>query len=80
MGYQLRAMPGATVTSPTGNAPTQELGAALHQTPSLQGALTLSARAPDRLNLVIFPAKITSSAQGLIQFIDPMTGKSHRIP
>src|SRR5205085_10806665 len=51
IGYQLRALPGASIASPTGIAPTQELGAALYGVPNLQGFLTLSAKAAERRNL-----------------------------
>lgn len=80
VGYQLRALPGASVAVPTGAAPTQELGAALHGLPSLQGFLTLSAKAPERKNLVIFPDKIHPLTRDFIQFIDPATSKVHKLP
>jgi hypothetical protein len=80
VGYKLRGRSGATITAPVGNAPTQELGATLYRFPKLQGFLTISAKAPDRKNLVIFPDKIKTHAKSFIQFTDPATGKIHKIP
>jgi hypothetical protein len=80
IGYQLRGLPGASATTPVGIAPTQALGRALYRIPRLQGFLTLSAKAPERVNLVIYPSKIKTHAKSFIQFTDPATGKIHKIP
>lgn len=76
-GYRLRG-PGASVKSPVGTAPTQELGAALHAVPNLEGFITLSAKLSDQMALIIFPQKLHSGS--LVQFWDPTTGQTHSIP
>ncbi len=45
----------------------------------LQGFLTISAKAPDRKNLVIFPDKLKAPSDK-IEFTDPATGIIHQIP
>ena len=79
-GYDLRSKPGATIRRNAQAAPTQELGLALYRIPGLLGFLTISAKAPARKNLVIFPDKIKKPADGKIEFTDPATGKIHQIP
>lgn len=80
IGYQLRALPGATIKTPIGIAPTQELGAWLYGIPGLEGFLTVSAKSPDRKNLVIYPSKIQTSVQSSVSFAHPSTGIVHSIP
>lgn len=46
------------VTYPTGPAPTQGLGAALHAVPGLEGFVSYSAKVPYHRVLVIFPLKL----------------------
>jgi hypothetical protein len=77
LGYRLRG-PATSVKLPIGSAPTQELGAALHGVPDLEGFLTLSARLPDQLVLVAFPKKLKQGST--IQFWNPVTGQAHSIP
>jgi threonine dehydrogenase-like Zn-dependent dehydrogenase len=66
-----------SVSAPTGLAPTQELGAALHGVAGLEGFLAVSARVPYNQNLVVFPKKLLSGSQ--ISFTDP-SGRHHSIP
>ncbi|MGH9842288.1 MAG: RES family NAD+ phosphorylase [Blastocatellia bacterium] len=80
IGYQLRALPGATIKTPTGIAPTQELGAQLYGIPGFEGFLTVSAKSPDRKNLVIYPNKIRTPSQSSVSFSHPHTGVVHSIP
>ena len=79
-GYDLRSDPSASVKRNAQAAPTQELGLALYRIPGLLGFLTVSAKAPARKNLVIFPDKIKTSADGQVEFTDPSTGIVHQIP
>jgi hypothetical protein len=54
-GYRLRSTI-TNVTNPTGTAPTQALGEAVHRDPrGLEGLLTVSAKVPYNRNLVAFP-------------------------
>jgi hypothetical protein len=54
-GYWLRS-PASNVTAPTGTAPTQMLGEAIHRdTRRLEGFTTISAKVPTNRNLVVFP-------------------------
>lgn len=75
-GYQLRG-PHSSVRGPTGNAPTQDLGAALYAVPSVEGFRSLSAKLSDQMVLVVFPQKLQPGS--FIQFSDPATGKTHSI-
>lgn len=70
-GFKLRGR-STSVRLPTGTAPTQELGAALHAVPGVEGFTTVSAKLPDQMNLVIFPDKLNSGS--IIEHIDA-TGK-----
>jgi hypothetical protein len=74
-GYQLRALAWASVSAPLGLAPTQELGEDLVQAASYhgpwEGFLTLSSRAPDRRNLVVFPNQLEAGSS--IKWMDPLT-------
>jgi hypothetical protein len=56
-GYRLRAA-SSPAPRPTGIAPTQELGLALHSVPDLEGFISFSARAPDHRVLVVFTDKL----------------------
>jgi hypothetical protein len=54
-GYRQRTTT-TNVSSPTGTAPTQDLGEAIHQDPpNIEGLLTVSAKVPYNRNLVVFP-------------------------
>ncbi len=79
-GYDLRSKPGATIKRGAQAAPTQELGLALYRIPGLLGFLTVSSKAPARKNLIIFPDKIKTPADGKIEFTDPSSGIVHQIP
>lgn len=79
-GYYLRTFPGSSVKGLGPPAPTQILGAALHRLPKLLGFITISSQDPTRKNLIVFPDKIKTSADGQIEFTDPATGTVHRIP
>ncbi|MBA3712059.1 MAG: RES family NAD+ phosphorylase [Pyrinomonadaceae bacterium] len=76
-GYGLRGS-SASIRAPTGAAPTQDLGAALYAVPDLEGFITLSAKLPDQMALVVFPQKL--GAGSTVRFIDPTTGHHHSIP
>jgi hypothetical protein len=72
-GYKLRGS-ATSVTVPVGRAPTQELGAALHAVPGLEGFVTVSAKLPEQKVLVIFPNKLQSGS--LVEHEDA-TGKKY---
>jgi len=76
-GYRLRG-PATTVQQPTGSAPTQELGLALYQVPSLEGFRTLSARVPYNEVLAVFPAKLQPGSR--LEWLNPITGNLESIP
>jgi RES domain-containing protein len=77
LGYRLRG-PQTTVKQPTGLAPTQDLGAALHGVQRLEGFRTLSARAPYHEILVVFPQKLQPGS--LVSWFNPLTGTTETIP
>lgn len=77
LGYRLRNQ-GTTITGPTGTAPTQELGAALHGIPDLEGFKSLSAKAPYHQILAIFPQKLRSDSE--VSWLNPQTGKQESLP
>lgn len=79
-GYDLRRDPAASVRATGQAAPTQELGRSLYDCAGLLGFLTISAKAPERKTLVIFPDKIKTPVDGKIAFTDPATGVVHQIP
>jgi hypothetical protein len=56
-GYQYR-QPQDTVNQPVGAAPTQALGQAPFTLPGLEGFRAVSARVPNRMNLVVFPQRL----------------------
>ena len=59
-GYSQRSA-ATTVAHPTGTAPTQALGEAIHQDArGLEGLLTVSAKVPYNRNLVAFPGHLRS--------------------
>jgi hypothetical protein len=56
------ALPGISVPTPTGLAPTQDLGGALFRTPGVEGFTSLSSVVPTRRILGIFPAKLNAGS------------------
>lgn len=76
-GYQLRT-PLTSVGRPTGLAPTQLLGAALHAIPGLEGFRTVSARVTTHMNLVVFPDKLQPGSH--VTFTNPATGVAATLP
>lgn len=73
-GYHLRG-PYTSVKHPSGiPAPTQELGEALLRQ-GLEGFLTLSAKLPENMILVLFPKNLQSSST--ITFYDPASKKTY---
>ncbi len=79
LGYWVRTLSNGSVRGVPQAAPTQILGEALYHISELQGFLTISAKAPDRKNLVIFPDKLKAPSDK-IEFTDPATGIIHQIP
>ncbi|HSG40228.1 MAG TPA: RES family NAD+ phosphorylase [Thermoanaerobaculia bacterium] len=71
-GYRIRGAD-TTVKAPTGLAPTQVLGAALHALPKLEGFKTLSSKAPYNQILVVFPKKLKQGSK--ISWLSPLTGQ-----
>jgi hypothetical protein len=67
---------GVWVNSP-GTAPTQELGAALHAVPRLEGILYPSSKAGSRC-LAIFMDKL--GQRSLVEFPNELTGSRERLP
>ena len=57
-----------SVKVPTGTAPTQDLGAALYAVPGLEGFLTVSAKLPYQMILVVFPDKLDPAS--MIEHVD----------
>jgi RES domain-containing protein len=76
-GYLARQAP-MSVSQPTGPAPTQLLGEALHRVRGLEGFRTVSARVPTHMNLVVFPDKLRRGSS--ITFTNPATGQTLTIP
>jgi hypothetical protein len=75
LAYQLRG-PTTSVTAPTGVAPTQQLGAALHAVPNLEGFLAISATVPTSRTLILFPGKLQPGSS--VEFSHATLG-THRI-
>ncbi|HEY6331096.1 MAG TPA: RES family NAD+ phosphorylase [Blastocatellia bacterium] len=78
MGYASRAVPMSSISYPVGVAPTQELGTALYSTPHIEAFITISARIPDKMALVVFPQKLQPG--NYMRFLDPGTGQVVSIP
>ena len=68
----------SSVSQPTGLAPTQLLGQALHRLPGLEGCRAISAKQPTHMNLVVFPDKLHPGSS--IVFHDLGTGNKFAIP
>ncbi len=75
-GYHERS-PLTSVSSPTGLAPTQVLGEALHAVPGLEGFRAVSAKQTTYKNLVIFPDKLLPGSS--VVFHHAETGQTHSI-
>jgi hypothetical protein len=73
-GYRTRT-PNSSVPQPTGTAPTQDLGEAMFSTPGVEGFRTVSAKVPDQMNLIVFPAKLLKGSR--IVYLDKATGTVH---
>lgn len=67
----------SSVNLPTGLAPTQLLGQALHRSPGLEGFRAISAKQPTHMNLVVFPDKLRTGSS--VVFHDLATGNKHAI-
>jgi hypothetical protein len=68
----------ASVSQPTGLAPTQLLGQALHRQPGIEGFRAISAKQPTHMNLAVFPDKLSPGSS--IVFHHQATGKTFTIP
>jgi hypothetical protein len=66
------------ISQPTGTAPTQLLGQALHGVRGLEGFRTISAPVPTHRALVVFPDKLRRGSS--IVFTNPATGQTLTIP
>ena len=78
-GYQLRNS-GTSVKTPTGYAPTQELGEGLYNSTQVEGFLTISAKVPDRMILVVFPERVRQNhPHSSIEFDNPITHTSESV-
>jgi RES domain-containing protein len=64
-------------TYPPGEAPTQQLGAALFATKNVEGFLAISAQMPRCKTLVVFPQKLLKASE--LVFQDTISGRTHRI-
>jgi hypothetical protein len=62
----------------TGPAPSQDLGQALYNVPSLEGFRAISSRMPMHRTLIVFPNKLRQGSR--IVFTHPATGQTHTIP
>ncbi len=75
-GYRQRSST-TNVGNPTGTAPTQALGEAIHRDPrGLEGLLTVSAKLPYNRNLVTFPGHVRPRSFVEYEWIDS-AGVSH---
>jgi hypothetical protein len=69
-GYRQRSAT-TNVTNPTGRAPTQNLGEAIHQDPrNIEGLLTVSAKVPYNRNLVVYPDHLRASSSVRYEWTD----------
>jgi hypothetical protein len=77
-GYLIRQAP-MSVSQPTGPAPTQLLGQAIHRVRRrIEGFRTVLARVPSHRNLVVFPNRMRRGSS--ILFTHPATGQTLTIP
>jgi len=77
LGYRLRSTK-TTIKGPTGLAPTQELGTALYEIPTLEGFKSISAKAPYHQTLAIFTEKLLPGSR--LSWLNPLTGETETIP
>jgi hypothetical protein len=79
-GYQHR-LSGKSVKSPTGRAPTQELGEELYHQAKIEGFLTISAKVPDQMVLIIFPERVRKNSHrgSFVTFYNPITLKPESV-
>lgn len=76
-GYGSRT-PHTSVSQPLGfPAPTQALGAALYNYPNVEGFITLSAKLPEKMNLVVFTDKLAPGSY--IKFHNPADKRTYSI-
>ena len=66
-------------TYPPGEAPTQQLGAALFATENIEGFITISARMPHCKTLAVFPQKLIQGSEILFKDTISGRGRTHRI-
>jgi hypothetical protein len=76
-GYRIRTAQ-MSVSQPTGLAPTQRLGRAIHAARRFEGFRTISAQVPTHMNLVVFPTRLRRGSS--IVFTNPATGQTLTIP
>jgi hypothetical protein len=67
-----------SVSQPTGLAPTQRLGRAIHRARRIEGFRAISAPVPTHTNLVVFPDRLRRGSR--IVFTHPATGQTFSIP
>jgi RES domain-containing protein len=76
LGVTAQELTGNWNTYDRGDAPTQQLGAALFATAGIEGFIAMSAPAPPNRNLVVFPQRLQKGSE--LAFEDH-AGKVHRI-
>lgn len=76
IGYQIRSL-FTSVRAVPGPAPTQKLGNEINTLADIEAFCTLSAKAPDQMNLVVYPDKLLPGS--FIEFFNPTTGKTERL-
>ncbi len=79
LGTSIQELTGDWDTYTSGDAPTQQLGAALYATAGVEGFLAISAKLRHNKTLIVFPQKLRKGSE--LVFQDTMTGqkKIHRI-
>lgn len=77
LDISLQELTGNWDTYVSGDAPTQQLGAALYATRGVEGFLAISARMPANKTLIVFPQKLRKGSELVLQ--DDITGTTHRI-
>ncbi len=75
--FSIQELTGNWDTYDPGEAPTQQLGAALYATKGLEGFLTISAKMPRSKTLIVFPEKLLKRSE--LVFEDLIQGETHRI-
>jgi hypothetical protein len=79
LATSIQELTGVWDTYASGDAPTQQLGAALFATKNVEAFLAISAKMPPCKTLVVFPQKLLDGSE--LVFEDTMTrkGTTHRI-